>query len=29
MKSFARDLIHAAIFAAVIGLPMILYFLNM
>jgi hypothetical protein len=29
MKSFARDLVQAAIFAVVIGSPMIVYLLRM
>lgn len=29
MKALARDCFHALIFAAVIGLPFALYFLNM
>jgi hypothetical protein len=29
MKSLIRDFIQALIFAAVIGLPFVLYFLNM
>lgn len=29
MKSFVRDLVHATIFAAVIGAPFIIYFWSM
>lgn len=29
MKSFFRDLLHAAIFAATIALPFVLYFWSM
>lgn len=29
MKAFFRDLAHAAIFAAVIGLPFVFYFWSM